>query len=359
MRSPLILGAGPAGCAAAITLARAGAPPLLIDRDAEVGDALCGGFMSWRTAETLRGLGLDLEVLGAHRVSRLAMFAGERSAVADLPALAFGLSRRAFDTALREAALATGTRLEIDKARAIGPGLVEGEHRGWRADSLFLATGKHDVRGHSRPRDAEDAALGLRIRLPSGERLAALVGDRIELHFFVGGYAGIVLQEDGSANVCLAVRKSLLSEAGGQPRALLERLAEEYHAFGERMAGATPDLPIDTIASVPYGYICDTAEPGLYQLGDQAAVIPSLAGEGMSIAVASGVMAADAWLAGGADAAPAFQHAFARRAWRPVRAAEAIWHLAERESGASLIAALAGWVPMLTGLAMRASRIAA
>ena len=359
MRSPLILGAGPAGCAAAITLANAGAPPLLIDRDAEVGDALCGGFMSWRTAETLRGLGINLAALGAHRVSRLAIFAGERCAMADLPAPAFGLSRRVFDTALREAAVAAGARLQIDKARAIGPGLVEGEAREWRADTLFLASGKHDVRGHSRPREAVDAALGLRIRLPSSERLAALVGDRIELHFFVGGYAGIVLQEDGSANVCLAVRKSLLGEAAGQPHGLLNHLAARHSAFGERMAGASSDLPIDTIASVPYGYIRDTAEPGLFHLGDQAAVIPSLAGEGMSIAVASGVMAAEAWLAGGADSAPAFQQAFARRAWRPVRAAEAIWHLAERESGASLIAALAGRVPMLTGLAMRASRIAA
>ncbi|MGZ3258959.1 MAG: FAD-dependent monooxygenase, partial [Croceibacterium sp.] len=56
---PLIVGAGPAGCAAAIVLARGGAHPLLVDRDAEVGDALCGGFLSWRTAEKLRGLGVD------------------------------------------------------------------------------------------------------------------------------------------------------------------------------------------------------------------------------------------------------------------------------------------------------------
>ena len=46
MSPPLILGAGPAGCATAIVLAEAGRAPILIDRDASVGDALCGGFMS-------------------------------------------------------------------------------------------------------------------------------------------------------------------------------------------------------------------------------------------------------------------------------------------------------------------------
>ncbi|MEC7399713.1 MAG: NAD(P)-binding protein [Pseudomonadota bacterium] len=38
MSAPLILGAGPAGCAAAITLAEQGHTPILIDRDAKVGD---------------------------------------------------------------------------------------------------------------------------------------------------------------------------------------------------------------------------------------------------------------------------------------------------------------------------------
>ncbi|HSG54212.1 MAG TPA: FAD-dependent monooxygenase, partial [Paracoccaceae bacterium] len=68
---PLIIGAGPAGCAAAISLARAGANPLLVDRDAHVGDPLCGGFISWRTAEQLAALGVDCQRLGAHRVTRL------------------------------------------------------------------------------------------------------------------------------------------------------------------------------------------------------------------------------------------------------------------------------------------------
>ncbi|HEU4651252.1 MAG TPA: FAD-dependent monooxygenase, partial [Croceibacterium sp.] len=93
--APLILGAGPAGCAAAIALAHDGVRALLLDRDAEPRDQLCGGFLSWRTAEALRAIGVDPAGLGAHRVGRLALHAGRHEAAVPLPAPAYGLSRRA------------------------------------------------------------------------------------------------------------------------------------------------------------------------------------------------------------------------------------------------------------------------
>ena len=328
---------------------------MLIDRDAEVGDALCGGFMSWRTVAALRKLGLDAEALGAHRVERLALFAGETRAEAALPEPAWGLSRHALDSALRARAVAAGARLEIDRARHIAQGVIEGERQEWHSDAIFLATGKHDVRGGGRPRQSADPALGLRIRAPASAALASLLAKTIELHFFDGGYAGIVLQEDGSANVCLAVRKSLLAEADGDPRALLDRLAERHRAFGDRMAHAAPDLPIDTVGAVPYGWIALDTAPGLYRLGDQAAVIPSLAGEGMGIALTSARAAAEAFLAD--KSAPEYQRAFARRARRPVAVANLVWKLAERSATGQGLARLAGAAPHLAGLAMRLSRI--
>ncbi len=154
-------------------------------------------------------------------MARLRLFAGRRHAEAALPAQAFGLSRRVLDRTLRELAVSEGAQLEIDRAREVGPGKVAGERRDWVSPAIFLATGKHDVRGESRPREAKDPALGLRVRLPSADRLARLVGDAIELHLVPGGYAGIVLQEDGSANVCLALRKSLLADAGRRPPGLV------------------------------------------------------------------------------------------------------------------------------------------
>ncbi|MFA9201674.1 MAG: hypothetical protein ACEQR8_10940 [Cypionkella sp.] len=252
-------------------------------------------------------------------------------------------------------AVADGARLAIDRARSLAPGVGAGDSREWPAETIFLASGKHDVRGAARPRDDADPALGLRLRLRAGDRLRALLAGRIELHLFRGGYAGIVLQEDGTANVCLALRKSLLAEAGGDPRALLSELAAQHPHFGERIARAPAGLPIDTVGAVPYGWVARAAEEGIWRLGDQAAVIPSLAGEGMAIALASGAAAARAGRAGASAAR--FQAAFAARAKRPVRIAGLIWRMAERESGGRLLRTLAGSAPALARAAMALTRI--
>ncbi len=50
---PLIVGGGPAGCAAAIHRLHAGAGPLIVERRAAGTDRLCGGFLSWRTIKQL------------------------------------------------------------------------------------------------------------------------------------------------------------------------------------------------------------------------------------------------------------------------------------------------------------------
>ena len=344
MTAPLILGAGPAGCAAAIVLARAGAAPLLLDRAAEPGDALCGGFLSWRTAAPLAELGADPAALGAHRVTHLALFAGAAYAEFALPAPAFGLSRRALDSALRECAVAAGAHIAIDTARHVEGFEVVGRQRRWTSDGLFLATGKHDIRGAVRGRTARDPALGLRVRLPATPERRRLLAGRIELHAFAGGYAGIVLQEDGSANLCLAVRKSLIGDAGANPMEMLARLAASHPHFALRLEPGWREARVDTIGSVPYGWSTRETEPGVFRLGDQAAVIPSLAGEGIDIALASGIAAAEAWLAGGADAAPAYQQALHARVRGPLMWAGAAWGLAER--------------PLITRLGLTAVRLA-
>src|SRR3546814_3428315 len=88
------------------------------------------------------------------------------------------------------------------------------------------------------------------------------------------------LQEDGSGNLCLAVRKSWLDEAGGDPIALLRALGGALPHLGERLAHADWSQAVDAIGHVPYGWRTAESAPALFRLGDQAGVIPSLAGEG-------------------------------------------------------------------------------
>ena len=333
MKAPaLIVGGGLAGAALAGLLARAGAPHLLLERSRDTGDALCGGFLSWRTLDRLAALGVPADQLNRARVTHARLFAGGRTAAAALPRPAVAVSRHRLDSLLLARAIASGAAVErgVTVRGIVGAQAHTADRDTLAGDILFLASGKHDVRGATRPADArgEDPTLGLRVRLAPSPALSRLIGDAIELHLFPGGYAGLVLQEDGSANLCMAVHRSRLHEAGG-PEALLERLGRELPALGERLARRAAAAPIDAVANVPYGWRARAAAPGLVRLGDQAACIPSLAGEGMGIALASAMGAARAYLGGGASAMPGWQGAFARRVARPMRVAGGLRAAAE------------------------------
>jgi flavin-dependent dehydrogenase len=357
----LIAGGGPAGTSAAIALAQAGHKALLIERDRETGDALCGGFLSWRTLETLDRLGIDRAALGGHPISRVRILTSDASGEAPLPDGAIGVSRRRLDGALMAHAEAIGVPIERGIAiRSAEAGSVElADGTAIECDSLFLATGKHDCRGLPRPRPGGDPALGLRRRIAPAAGLSRLIGDAIELHLFRGGYAGLMLQEDGSANLCMAVRKSRLTEAGGDPETLLAALAADSPALGERLAFARGSNPIDAVGSVPYGWRARETVPGVFRLGDQAAVIPSLAGEGVGIALASGLAAAAHWLREGASGATRFQPAFAAATARPVRIAALLAAAAGSGAGRHAAPGLIAALPGLTALFARATRITA
>ncbi len=77
----IVVGGGPAGAAAAIGLARAGQTVRVLERQIEIGDAICGGFLSWRTLRQLEALGIEAGALGGQRVTQLALFAADRRAV--------------------------------------------------------------------------------------------------------------------------------------------------------------------------------------------------------------------------------------------------------------------------------------
>lgn len=357
--TPLIVGGGPAGSAAAVALARAGVRATLLERTRETGDALCGGFLSWRTLETLATLGVEPDALNPARIVRARVFAGRgRPVEAPLPFAALAVSRHRLDTMLLGAAERAGAGVE----RSVGVRSAEGatvrlaDGASLTGDALFLATGKHELRGLARPVEAAggDPAIGLRVRLRLPPRLAAACRDAIELHLFDRGYAGLVVQEDGSANLCLAVRRSRLHEAGATPDALLAAIGQELPAFGDRLAYRNGS-PADAVANVPYGWRATMGAAGLFRLGDQAGVIPSLAGEGMGIAVASGVAAAGAYLAGGPEAAVRWQPRFAAATRRPILVAGLLRDLAESRAARPALPWLAR--TGLLSMAARATRL--
>ena len=364
-RTPaLIAGGGPAGAATAILLAHGGAMPVLIERHAEPQDVVCGGFLAADAIAMLARIGLHAAALGAHPIHRARIVAGRRVAESALPFAAAGLSRTRLDAVRLETAIKHGATIERGLAiRRVDPEtrclhLADGATIG--AEALFLATGKHDLRGAPRAAlpDA-DPALGLRVRLDATPELRAGLEGTIELHLFRGGYAGLLLQEDGSANLCLSVAQSRLKAADGQPAALIEALAREAPLLARRFASAVGAGPWSSVARIPYGWQTARTEPGLFRLGDQAAVIASLAGDGIAIALASAIRAAHGFLREGAAGAPAFQTGFARHARRPIGFANLLRHWGETPWIAGPLIGLLSHTPGLMRQAAAMTRVGA
>ncbi|HEX8124248.1 MAG TPA: FAD-dependent monooxygenase [Allosphingosinicella sp.] len=357
-RTPaLIVGGGPAGSAAAVALARAGVESELVERTEGPHDTVCGGFLGWDALAALKRLGLDPAALGARPIRRLRLVSPNRSVEVALPRLAAGLSRRTLDEALLAEAQRAGASVRRGRTvRAVD--LAErrirlDDEEALAGEALVLATGKHELRGGARPVDISTRPLGLRSALLAGPALAEALDGVIELHLYDGGYAGLLMQEDGRANFCLSTSRDRLKDAGGiEP--LVARLAQELPAFGERLdqgeGGAW-----SAVSGVPYGWRASETVEGVYRVGDQAAVIASLAGDGVAIALESGLAAAHA-IAGGKPA-PDFQRDWARRALRPVGLAEVLRRSAENSLSRDAMMGLLQWFPALAPLAARLTRI--
>jgi menaquinone-9 beta-reductase len=365
MRPPLIIGGGPAGAAAAALIASAGRPVTLIERNAGPTDKLCGDFLSGAAIAALHALGLDPLTIGGVPVSTIRLVHRETVAETILPFPAMGLSRRTLDEALLRLAEQRGATILRNQmvqglerapsrltARTATAGLLS-------AGTVFLATGKHDLRGLGRPPRA-NGLLGLKMyyRLAPDQR-AALHGC-IELLLLRGGYAGLQLVERGRAVLCLLLPAARYRRAGGHWDTLLDSLAADAPLLGRRLAGATPclDRPL-AIAGTPYGHLHRSvrhAPPDLFRLGDQACVVPSLAGDGMAIALQSAMVATSTWLQGGN--ATDYHARFTRQASAPLRFASLIHFACLTPAVQPVVAAVCRAWPATLGLAASLSRVA-
>jgi menaquinone-9 beta-reductase len=321
MSGPVIIGGGPAGATAAILLARAGRDVTLIERNASPTDKVCGDFLSAEAIEAIAALGVDVPALAPSRITTVRLVHANRAAAVRLPFAALGLTRRALDEALlRQAKLSGATILRGHSVRGITrnngslwidcgpPGPVA-------AETVFLATGKHDLRGAART-GRGTGLVGVKMYYALGPRQRTALRGHVELILFAGGYAGLQLVEFDQAVLCVLVAGARLRAADGQWIKLLDSLMTECPHLADRLAGARPLLerPL-AIAGLPYGYK-HTADgqnwPGLFRLGDQASVIASLTGDGVALALASATLACRIWLGRG-NAAEGYHRAWAQR----------------------------------------------
>jgi len=150
---------------------------------------------------------------------------------------------------------------------------------------------------------------------------------------------------------------ALLREVGTDWTAQAEFLARQSRHVAELLDGATPLFakPVST-AAIPYGFLRRrTIAPSVFALGDQLAVVPSFTGDGMAIALCSGIAAARAVLAG--KPAHVFQREFVGRLKMQFRVASALACCFRRPALCGTTVAAAKFMPSLAAKMVLATRL--
>ena len=299
----LVIGGGLAGSMVAIRLAAAGRSVTLFEKERAAHHKVCGDFLSPEAVAYLRQVGVEPLDLGASTIRFLRLTSRHRVAEAPLPFTAFSLSRYSLDESMLLRAAQSGCNV---RRGVVVEELVAQDHaatvklrdgRSLSAKTAFLATGKHDLRGWDRPPTSQSNFIGFKMHWRLTPFQTDSLNDFIEVFLFPCGYGGLSLIEDRMANLCLIVKRTAYRKIGGWPQLLANILSENRH-LRLRLDGATPQWqrPL-AISPIPYGYLASPRN-NIWYVGDQAAVIPSFTGDGMSIALHSAALASGMFLAG-------------------------------------------------------------
>ena len=322
----LIVGAGPAGSAAAIALAGAGFDVVLIDQQAFPRDKICGDGLIPDAHHALRRLGLLDAVLARARAVRHVAVIGPRGGRIDVPGTLAVLPRRELDAMLCQAAVEAGARMhapvrfiglleedqgagEVGTRRVVGATVRAGDAtREVRATWVLIASGA--------PPQALMASGMCERRTPTGVALRGYVKnlamvDRItELEVvwhprMKRGYGWIFPGPDGVFNIGVGVAHShAMGGDSGQSmqdinlRTMFDEFTRVHRAAGDLLAGGEW---VGELKGAPLRCSLRGAKlsrPGLMVTGEAAGSTYAFTGEGIGKALETGLAAADVLIQG-------------------------------------------------------------
>lgn len=304
-----IVGAGPAGAAAAILLARRGYAVALIDKEQFPREKLCGDFINPSNWPMLEQLGVTRQLLTQeHEVVTAFRLTAVSGALAEavLPALngsavhGLGLRRYFFDQVVLGQAQAAGAtallgwRIKSLQRRDDGWRVAYGRGdsvRELNARVLIGADGRNSWVAHHLGLARGGADSGGRIGYQLRRKYAPGLSGRVEIHLFPGGYAGLLGLGDGTINLCLAAERSV---HGAQV---------DIDGLMETQLPRNPHLKTILDGSEPLGAVRSTypvyfpprrsVGDGVLLIGDAARVNEPVSGEGIYFALRSAAIAAE------------------------------------------------------------------
>jgi menaquinone-9 beta-reductase len=313
----LVVGAGPAGSAAAAWSARSGRDTVLVDAAVFPRDKTCGDGLTPRAIAELDRLGLE-DWVRAHTVNHglrahgfgqtlLLPWPGPGSSSTGLPAYGSAVARTELDDHLRTTAMKSGA-VGIDGARAVDVRMDGGRVSG----VVFEAGGETFELGCRRLVVADG------VRSPLGKRLgrrwhrdtvygvaarsyvdSAMSDDPwISSHLELRGEAGEILSGygwifplgDGSVNLGVGTLATARRPAEVALRPLMRHYAEQRRTD----FALSGDLRMPTSAMLPMGgAVSHVAGPNWALIGDAAACVNPLNGEGIDYGLETGRLLVD------------------------------------------------------------------
>jgi len=314
----LVVGAGPAGSAAALTLARAGIDVVLVDQHAFPRDKVCGDGLIPDAHNALRKLGVLDAVMAQAQASGFVGCIGPRGGRIDVPGTLAVLPRKQLDDLLCRAAVDAGVRM-FAPLRFVAPIEAEGavvgatlQHgdtaRELRARWVVLATGAVPQALLASGMSQRHTPSGVALRgYVKNERMAGRI-DKLEVVWhraLAPGYGWIFPCRDGVFNIGVGIadshgeeRRGKLTKKEGNLRQVFEDFTRVYAPARELMSDGTLLGPMK---GAPLRCTLEGAlfsRPGLLVTGEAAGSTYSFTGEGIGKALETGIHAAEAIVGG-------------------------------------------------------------
>ena len=306
----IVVGAGPAGAAAAVLLAQAGWRIALIEKTPFPRRKVCGEFISATTWPLLRELGVAnslLEIAGPE-VRRVGFYSGDVMTSAALcsneqPDGGRALGREHLDTLLVQRAAELGADVRqpwtlsamapncggydcaiVDKGRAqirhLRARLVVAAHGSWESGAMPSQSLRCAPR--------RDDLFGFKAHFKN----CALPTDLMPLIAFPGGYGGMVHTDGGRVSLSCCIRRDQLALARQRlPRAsagpaVLAHIEASCRGVSSALRAATTQGGWLSAGPLRTG-IRSFGDDGIFTIGNAAAEAHPIVAEGISMAVQS------------------------------------------------------------------------
>lgn len=309
-----IVGAGPAGSGAAISMANAGLRVLLVEQKKFPREKLCGEFISPECLVHFAELGVmpEISAAGGTDLRETVFFARNGKSVAvesswfgDSDSLALGLSRAEMDLRLMERARAVGvdicdetsaSGLLIDDDKVVGIKLKSkiGEETDVLANITIDATGRTRALARRFEKNTESKSPANFVAFKTHLRGARIAAGACEIYVYRGGYGGCNRVENDLYNLCFIASAADTKRLGSDAERVMREVVFTNKRAAEAMKDATVAKPWLAVPIERFGRGELVPAPGLITVGDAAAFIDPFTGSGMLLALESGKIAAAA-----------------------------------------------------------------